>query len=135
MYPCPGNWVAIGHAVVYYARVAQAFSAGIKFRHCMLSICNQEIDSMQHMFQNCEVSKALWAEVNNWIVELGMIDYNLSNMKIIVGDFENALAINTFILITKKVIYAGMKKEQKRTYVMSKMMSRTFIIRKNIDIT
>ena len=101
----------------------------------MLSICNQEIDSMQHMFQNCEVSKALWAEVNNWIVELGMIDYNLSNMKIIVGDLENALAINTFISITKKVIYAGMKKEQKRAYVMSKRMSRTFIIRKNKDIT
>ena len=30
MHPCPGNLVAIGHAVVYYARAAHAFSAGIK---------------------------------------------------------------------------------------------------------
>ena len=30
MHPCPGNWVAIGRAVVYYARVAHALSAGIK---------------------------------------------------------------------------------------------------------
>ena len=36
MHPCPGNWVAIGRAVVYYARADQAFSAGIKCRHCSL---------------------------------------------------------------------------------------------------
>ena len=35
MHPCPLNWVAIGRTVVYYARVALAFSAGIKCRHCM----------------------------------------------------------------------------------------------------
>ena len=34
MPPCPWNMVAIGHAVVYYARYAHAFSAGIKCRHC-----------------------------------------------------------------------------------------------------
>ena len=32
MHPCPGNWLAHGHAVVYYARVAHACSAGIKCR-------------------------------------------------------------------------------------------------------
>ena len=35
MHPCPGNWVAIGHAVVYFAQADHAFSAGIKCRHCM----------------------------------------------------------------------------------------------------
>ena len=34
MHPYPGNWVAIGHAVVYYAWAAREFSAGIKCRHC-----------------------------------------------------------------------------------------------------
>ena len=38
MHPCPGIWVEIGRAVVYYARAARAFSAGIKCRHCTLSI-------------------------------------------------------------------------------------------------
>ena len=31
----------------------------------------------------------------------------------LVGDFKNAIAINTIILITKKRIYNAMKKEQK----------------------
>ena len=35
MHPYPGNWLAIGRAVVYYAWAARAFSAGIKCRHCI----------------------------------------------------------------------------------------------------
>ena len=34
MLACPENWVAIGCAVIYYARVACSLSAGIKCRHC-----------------------------------------------------------------------------------------------------
>ena len=36
-HPYPREWFADGRAVVYYARVAHAFSAGIKCRHCMLA--------------------------------------------------------------------------------------------------
>ena len=39
MYQGPGNWVAIRHAVVYNARAAYAFSAGIKCRHCINQRC------------------------------------------------------------------------------------------------
>ena len=35
MQPCPGNWVSIGRVVVYCARAAHVFSAGIKCRHCI----------------------------------------------------------------------------------------------------
>ena len=42
-----------------------------------------------------------------------MSEYNLTNMKIIVGDLENAQAIDTIIFITKKVIYTAKEKEQK----------------------
>ena len=41
-----------------------------------------------------------------------MDNYNLSPSKIILGDLDNALAINTIILLTKKVLYNSMKKEQ-----------------------
>ena len=37
MHTCPDNWLAFGPAVVHYAQIARAFSAGIKCRHC---ICN-----------------------------------------------------------------------------------------------
>ena len=35
MHPCPGNLVTIGCVVVYSARHARAFSAGINCRHCI----------------------------------------------------------------------------------------------------
>ena len=38
--------------------------------------------------------------------------YHLLNSKVVLGDLKNALSINTFILITKKIIYYAMKKEQ-----------------------
>ena len=38
MRPCPGNWVAIGRTVVYYALAAHTFSAGITCQHCMCVI-------------------------------------------------------------------------------------------------
>ena len=34
LHPCPDNRVAIGRAVVYYARAAHVFFAEIKCRHC-----------------------------------------------------------------------------------------------------
>ena len=37
MHPCPGNWVAIGRAVVYYYWAAHTLSAGIKCPHCTVA--------------------------------------------------------------------------------------------------
>ena len=40
IYPCPGNWVAIKHADVYYARAAHTSSEGIKCQHCTIQSNN-----------------------------------------------------------------------------------------------
>ena len=64
-----------------------------------------------------------------------MIDDNMSYTRIITGDLENALAINSIILYTKKVIYNAMKKEQKPHIINVKYEVKNFIIKRNIDIT
>ena len=57
MHPCPGNWVEIGRAVVYYARADQAFSAGIKCRHCTVNLfvfdmsLYKTVQSLKHTIQ------------------------------------------------------------------------------------
>ena len=55
-----------------------------------------------------------------------MVDYNMSNTQIITGDLENALAINSIILHTKKVIYNAMKKEQRPRIVNVKYEVKNF---------
>ena len=84
---------------------------GIK-KSNLCSFCKAHVDSVEHMFLHCDISLELWEEVENWIRLLGMENYNMSASKIVLGDLENAHFINTIILLTKKVIYNAMKKEQ-----------------------
>ena len=43
MHLCPGNVVAPGRAVVYYARAAHINSTGIKCRHCITTNATQAL--------------------------------------------------------------------------------------------
>ena len=72
----------------------------------------EHIDSISHMLLLCNNSKDLWRRVELWIRDKGMVDYNLSFDRIILGDLKNATCINTIILLTKKSIYNALKKEQ-----------------------
>ena len=67
------------------------------------------------MLIQCRISKDLWDGVRDWVVEIGMPNYNLSDARIILGDMDNAVCINSIlhVLLTKKVIYNAMRIEQK----------------------
>ena len=64
-----------------------------------------------------------------------MGNYHLSNDRIVLGDLENALFINTIILITEKTIYNAMKKEQKPKFLKVKNDINFFVFKKNTGIT
>ena len=85
-----------------------------------------EVDSIEHMFLECIHSIRVWSDVRNWIIQLGMTDYNLSDMREIIGDMENALAINCIILLTKKVIHNAMKKERRPHFINVKLEVKNF---------
>ena len=110
----------------------KSFLIGIKPTN-IYGMCNQPEDSIEHMFLECTHSIRLWSYVRDWIVELGMVDYNLSDMRKIVGYLENALAINCIILLTKKVIYNSMKKEKSPHFINVKYEVKNFFIKRNID--
>ena len=75
-------------------------------------MCRLEVDSVEHMPLYCAHTKELRNEIAIWITGLGMVDYNLSESKIIMGDLENALAINSIILNTKE---SNLQLYEKRT--------------------
>ena len=50
--------------------------------------------------------------VNQWVIDIGSLGYNLSISRIIIGDLENGPILSSIILITKKVIYDSFKKEK-----------------------
>ena len=90
-------------------------------------MCNLMEDSIEHMFLECIPSTRVWSDVRDWIIQLGMTDYNLSDVRKITGDMENALAINCLILLTKKVIYNAMKKERPPHFIAVKNEVKNFL--------
>ena len=110
------------------------FLMGIKQSN-ICGMCNLMEDSIEHMFFECIHSTRVWSDVRDWIIQLGMTDYNLSDVRKITGDMENALAINCIILLTKKVIYNAMKKERPPHFIAVKNEVKNFFIRKNTDYT
>ena len=49
MHPCPGNSVATGRAVEYYALTARVFGAGIEFWPCTLHLILEGTSHNSHM--------------------------------------------------------------------------------------
>ena len=69
---------------------------------CSDPVCQSCTDSVEHMLLQCCITRDLWGGVRDWIVEIGMLNYNLSDTRIILCDMENAVCINSIILLTKK---------------------------------
>ena len=69
------------------------------------NFCKDHEDSNEHMLFECENVKDLWLKVENWISDIGLVNYHLNNKKIILGELYKAHWINAIILITKKVIF------------------------------
>ena len=85
----------------------------------LCGMCHKEVDSVEHMMLYCECTKGLWNLIESWIKDLGMPDYQLTEEKIIVGDLENVSAINSIILVAKKIIY-NYEKGTKTMYLICK---------------
>ena len=88
--------------------------------------CQRHVDSIEHMFLLSEISLELWESVESWIRSLGMENYNISTTRIVLGDLDNAHIVNTIILLTKKVIYNAMKKEQRPNFLNVKNETKKF---------
>ena len=92
------------------------------------TFCNDATDSVDHMLIWCPFIKknTLWTEVNEWITEIGFLDYNLTESRIISGDLENDPILNAIILLTRKVIYDSFKIEKKTSLVHIQNEMRNF---------
>ena len=78
----------------------------IKIKNSPLcEMCNTEEDSIEHMLITCPKSNKLWRDVEVWLSDVGLADYNIDEQKIILGENQKSYWINAIIVITKKVIF------------------------------
>ena len=79
--------------------------------------CKDATDSVEDMLLWCPIIKTLWSDINKWLSEMFFLDYSPAESREILGDLENSPIINSFILLTKKVIYDSLKKGKKPSLV------------------
>ena len=86
VHPCQVNWVAIGHAVVYYAQTAHAFSAGIKCRHCTCTVlesrtkaCGKKENVLVLHFRCWISQKHIRLKLGLWLSDLDGVYLNLAH--------------------------------------------------------
>ena len=99
----------------FYTNV-KLFKMEIK-NSALCSFCKIENDSVEHMLIECTISKELWRETRNSIDER-VPDYLLTEDKIIMGELEKSICINSILLLTETVIYNAMK-EGKHPYILA----------------
>ena len=78
------------------------------------------------MLIECPIPIDLWFEVQAWIVELGIPNYNITKEKIIMGELEKSICINSIILLTKKGLYNCMKEAKSPHILMVKNETKNF---------
>ena len=68
----------------------------------LCEMCKDETDSIEHMLITCPKTQSLWREVEFWLSEVGLVEYNIDEQRIILGENQKSYWINMVILITKK---------------------------------
>ena len=71
----------------------------------LCDFCHKEEDSNEHLLLECEKVKTLWLEAENWIAEIGVVDYRINDRIIILDELQKADWLNAVILITTKTIF------------------------------
>ena len=67
-------------------------------------LCEIEEDSNEHMLIQCKVERDLWDNIESWILEIGVCQFEIYETVIIFGEIDKANWLNAVLLNTKKVI-------------------------------
>lgn len=74
----------------------------------LCSLCNKHVETIEHLFINCEVSAKLYSEISIWLKEYGIALPVLSLSLLIVGpcpSTKSSIFINFLLLLFKSYIY------------------------------
>ena len=72
------------------------------------TFCKNEIESLEHLFYNCEITRSLWVALRSWLMECNINLEPLSFFNVLFGIFnagEDFVTVNRLILVAKFYIY------------------------------
>ena len=71
----------------------------------LCTFCEEEIETLPHIFVECEVIKLFWSTMYQWIYQKKHIHFILSTKEILLGtENKNSVIINVLIILAKYYI-------------------------------
>ena len=71
----------------------------------LCTFCEEEIETLPHIFVECEVIKLFWSTMYQWIYQKTHIHFILSTKEILLGtENKNSVIINVLIILAKYYI-------------------------------
>jgi len=101
------------------------------------SFCGSYVESIVHLFVECECLVSLWSDLRQWLVFCGYINLQiLEPTDIILGKLDEDIIFNFTILIAKFVIYRSKLSDKRPTFAAVKAYLRYVMgIEKYIAVT
>ena len=72
------------------------------------TFCKNAIESLEHLFYNCEITRSLWVALRSWLMECYINLEPLSIFNVLFGIFnagEDFVIVNRLILVAKFYFY------------------------------
>ena len=72
------------------------------------TFCKNEIESLEHVFYNCEITRSFWVALRSWLMECNINLEPLSIFNVLFGIFnsgEDFATVNRLILVAKFYFY------------------------------
>ena len=72
------------------------------------TFCKNEIEFLEHLFSNCEITRSFWVALRSWLMECNINLEPSSVFNVLIGIFnagEDFVIVNNLILVAKFYIY------------------------------
>ena len=86
-----------------------------KIESNLCDYCENEEESLLHLFCECDIAASIWDEVIDWHNKFGYNFTYLSDSQILLGDPKFDPILNRILLTTKVIIFKNKSKKKKVT--------------------
>ena len=105
---CNREFIIYISNIRFWTTLFSRMTSYLKFWLATCTFCKNAIESLEHLFYNCEITRSLWVALRSWLMECYINLEPLSIFNVLFGIFnagEDFVIVNRLILVAKFYFY------------------------------